>query len=60
MSFRGCNHLSITFQSIMSDSDIAKQWSLAHQKTPYVIEVEMGLLKKIFAAVYEKQKVCLL
>ena len=43
MSFRSCDHMSVTFQSVFSDSEIAKQFSMARRKASYIIQDGIGL-----------------
>ena len=38
MPLRSCDHTSDTFQSMLSDSEIAKQFAMARQKASYIIQ----------------------
>ena len=50
--------MSDAFQSMFSGSEIAEQFSMVLQKAS--CRMELGLLKMVFVAVCQKQKVCLL
>ena len=44
LSRKSCDHLSDTFQSMFSDSEIAKQFPMASQKASHVIQNRIELL----------------
>ena len=58
MSHRSRDHLSETFQSVFSDNEIAKQFSMAQKKALYIIQNGIEISKRIFVAVCQS-KTCI-
>ena len=55
MSHRSRDHLSDIFQSVFSDNEIAKQFSMARKKALYIIQNGIEISKMIFVAVCQSK-----
>ena len=59
MSLRSSDHMSDTFQSMFTESEIAKQFSMPQQKASTLFRMELGLFLKIVLSQFVKSRRCI-